>query len=128
MSKIESNVYLIENLEELNCDYILYEVVNLSKDLYDYDSDELNPRKNLHNFTDEERLLVKRISIIVSVLLSLSSIVTFNLSNILSMFSTSRSFIYIFCPTNKVERSSSFIFNFKRGTFFPSIFFGLQLR
>ena len=46
MSKIESNVYLIENLEELNCDYILYKVVNLSQDLYDYD-------KNVQTLTNK---------------------------------------------------------------------------
>jgi len=46
MSKIESNVYLIGNPEELNCDYVLYKVVNLSQDLYDYD-------KNVQTLTNK---------------------------------------------------------------------------
>lgn len=37
MSVIESNVFPIGNLEELNCEYVLYRVKGLSSDIDDYD-------------------------------------------------------------------------------------------
>ena len=36
MNRIESNVYLIENLGELDCNYWLHKVRGLSADLDDY--------------------------------------------------------------------------------------------
>lgn len=54
-------------------------------DIYDYDSDRLNPRKSTHNFSAKDKALIKRASLLVSALLVLSSIVTLDISNIISM-------------------------------------------
>lgn len=44
MSKIETNVFPIGNLEELNCEYVLYKISGLSPDLDDY-------QKNIQTLT-----------------------------------------------------------------------------
>lgn len=54
-------------------------------DIYDLDSDKLNPRKELHDFTESEKILIKRASLLVSMLLIASSLVTLNISNLISI-------------------------------------------
>ena len=54
-------------------------------DIYDNDSDGLNPRKNSLNLNEKEQVIIKRVSTVISILLLASSIATINLSNLLSM-------------------------------------------
>jgi len=54
-------------------------------DIYDYDSDTLNPRKKSLDLNEKEQALIKRVSIFISILFLASSIATINLSNLLSM-------------------------------------------
>lgn len=54
-------------------------------DIYDLDSDKLNPRKALIEFEESESCLIKRVSIFVSTLLIISSVATLNISNLISM-------------------------------------------
>lgn len=58
-------------------------------DVYDYESDRINPRRkrqSLRPLEPKERKLVKQASVIVFLLLVLSSIITLNPTNMLGMF------------------------------------------
>ncbi len=70
-------------------------------DLYDYDSDRLNPRKKILNFNEEERVLIKRVSILV-----FNSFVTklncnSQLIQHIEHVATHCCFLLLFCPPNK---------------------------
>ena len=54
-------------------------------DIYDVDSDRLNPRKETSEFKEDNKFLLERVSVIVSVLLIASSVFTLSLPNVVVM-------------------------------------------
>jgi 4-hydroxybenzoate polyprenyltransferase len=74
-------------------------------DIYDYDSDKLNPRKTILEFKEENRSLIKRASVFVSICLLASSILTLDLSNVTGMFLLlAVSYLYSAPPVRLKER------------------------
>ena len=55
-------------------------------DVYDHETDKLNPRKSVQLIAEKEKVLIKRASAGVAIILIASSVVTLNISNIVSMF------------------------------------------
>jgi len=77
-------------------------------DIYDYDSDSLNPRKNSLDLNEKEQEFIKRVSILISILLLASSIATVNLSNLLSMLMPISISYFYFSPPVRLKEKPPF--------------------
>ncbi len=72
-------------------------------DIYDKNLDSLNPKKNSFNLNEKEQVIIKGVSILISILLVASSIVTINLSNLLSMLLLISISYFYFAPPMRLK-------------------------